>query len=132
MKRALYPIVAVWLVVVFSGQTVAAPPQKGPAYYTEVHGAGALIHCMGAMGRIDPKYHEVRDKAIDWSLRQVHAFPTGGRTWIRNPSAPKGNSSYRNAITTVSAYNCQVLLEVYRETGDVVPHDADQRGFTRR
>jgi len=85
--------------------TLAAPPQRGPAYYTEVHGAGALIQCMTAMGRIDPKYYEVRDKAIRWSLRHVHPFPDGGKTWIRNPSAPEGNSSYRNAITTVPSHN---------------------------
>jgi hypothetical protein len=99
-----------------AGSTLAAPPQRTPAYYTEVHGAGALIQCMNSMGQIDPKYYEVRDKAIRWSLRHVHSFPVGGKTWIHNPSAPRGNSSYRNAITTVSAYNCQVLLEVYRET----------------
>jgi hypothetical protein len=73
---------------------------------------------MNAMGRIDPKYYQVRDKAIDWSLRQIYPFPAGGKTWIRNPSAPKGNSSYRSAITTVSAYNCQVLMDIYRETGN--------------
>ena len=44
--------------------TQAAPPQRTPAYYTEVHGAGALAQYMHTMGRLDPKYHAVRDKAI--------------------------------------------------------------------
>jgi hypothetical protein len=104
------------LLLTSTNAVLAAPPQEAPAYYTEVHGAGALIQCMHTMGRVDPKYHTVRDKAICWSLRHVLPFPDGGRTWIRNPSAPENNSSYRNAITTVSAYNCQVLLDVYRDT----------------
>lgn len=118
MRLVLTCVAAVCLLVPGSSRLCAAPPQEGPAYYTEVHGAGALIQCMNTMGQIDPKYHEVRDKAIRWSLRHVHPFPDGGKTWIRNPSAPEDNSSYRTAITTVSAYNCQVVLEVYRETGN--------------
>jgi hypothetical protein len=116
--RIVYPLSLALAVGVLTGEMHAAPPQVTTAYYTEVHGAGALIQCMNTMGQIDPKYYAIRDKAIRWSLRHVHPFPDGGKTWIRNPSAPKDNSSYRNAITTVSAYNCQVLLQAYRATND--------------
>lgn len=96
----------------------AAAPQKGPAFYSDVHGAGALIRSMNAMGKIDPKYYEIRDQAINWSLKQMRDFPTGGRTWLQNPSASKGHPSHRRAITTISAFNGQTLLDVYRETGN--------------
>jgi len=118
VARLAHALLLLFVFIAYISSLPAAPPQRTPAYYTEVHGAGALIQCMNTMGQIDPKYYEVRDKAIRWSLRHVYPFPDGGKTWIRNPSAPKGNSSYRNAITTVSAYNCQVLLQVYRETND--------------
>ncbi len=73
-RLALAPLFTIVFAALNSG-TLAALPQRGPAYYTEVHGAGALIQCMTAMGQIDPKYYEVRDKAIRWSLRHVHPFP---------------------------------------------------------
>ena len=100
----------------FPLQLKGAEPQKGAAYYSDVHGAGALIASMNAMGKIDPKYDEVRDKAIDWSLKQLRDFPTGGRTWLQNPSAPVGHPSYHNAITTISAFNGHTLLKVYLQT----------------
>lgn len=86
---------------IISFSVLGAAPQEGPAYYSDVHGAGALIRSMHAMGKIDPKYYEIRDQTINWSLKQRRDFPTGGRTWLQNPSAPKGHPSYRRAITTI-------------------------------
>lgn len=104
------------MLLALQSNLVAATPQKGPAFYTDVHGAGALIRCMHAMGKIDPKYNGVRDQAIEWSLRHQHPFPAGGSTWLQNPSAPQGHPSFHTAITTISAFNGQVLLEVCQDT----------------
>ncbi len=109
-------IVAVLVAIPMMAQ--AATPQKGSAFYTDVHGAGALIRSMDAMSAIDPSYGAYRDQAVDWSLRQIHPFPTGGKTWLQNPSAPKGHRSYHSAITTISAFNSMTMLQLYEKTKD--------------
>jgi len=72
---------------------------------------------MHEMGKIDPQYHRIRDRAIEWSLRHMHPFPSGGSTWLQNPSAPKDHPSFHIAITAISAFNGQVLLDICQETG---------------
>ncbi|HIK91816.1 MAG TPA: hypothetical protein EYG03_07520, partial [Planctomycetes bacterium] len=96
----------------------AAPPQKGPAYYTDVHGAGALVQSMHAVARFAPAYKLHRDAGVNWLLRQVREFPHEGRTWRQNPSARKGTTKYNLAITVTANYSAKALLEVYEETKD--------------
>ena len=96
----------------------AAPPQKTPAYYTDVHGAGALIQSMHAVGRFDASYLSYRDSGVNWMLRQVREFPGEGRTWLQNPSAAKGVPNYQTTITVTANYSATVLMEVYEQTHD--------------
>jgi hypothetical protein len=106
------------LVVLSFRSTDAAPPQKGPAYYTDVHGAGALVQAMHAIARFDPAYKSHRDAGVNWMLRQVREFPNEGRTWLQNPSARNGTPKYNLAITVTANYSAKALMEVYEETKD--------------
>ena len=63
------------LTVVSLSSAGAADPQKGPAFYTDVHGAGALIQSMHAVGEFDNSYLSYRDSGVNWLLRQVREFP---------------------------------------------------------
>lgn len=96
----------------------AATAQKGEAFYTDVHGAAALVRCLHAMSKVDPRYREPRDAAMNWMLRQMREFPGAGRTWLQNPSAPKGHISYLVTVTPSANFNARTLLEIYRETKD--------------
>jgi hypothetical protein len=106
------------LTVVSLSSAGAADPQKGPAFYTDVHGAGALIQSMHAVGEFDNSYLSYRDSGVNWLLRQVREFPGEGRTWLQNPSAPKRLPIYRQTITVSTNYTATVLMRVYEQTGD--------------
>ena len=112
MKRSTTTLLWALGLLLLCVSVQAAEPQKGQAFYTDVHGAGALIRSMDAMAAIDPAYGEYRDKGLAWFLKQIHTFPTGGRTWLQNPSAPQGHRSYHFAITTISAFNTMTLLQL--------------------
>ncbi len=90
-------ISALGVLLVLQGNLMSATPQKGPAFYSDVHGAGALIRSMHEMGKIDPQYHRIRDKAIEWSLRHMHPFPGGGSTWRRERSS-KVRAEFRRSL----------------------------------
>ncbi len=94
----------------------AAESQKGPAYYTDVHGAAALVRCLHTMSQVDSKYRKPRNEAVNWMLRQMRDFPDAGRTGLQNPSAPRGYQSFHQTTTPSCNFNAQTLLKVYGET----------------
>jgi len=104
--------------VVLAVQLRAAEAQKGAAFYTDVHGAAALVRFLHAMSELDPKYRKPRDAAMNWMLRQMRDFRGAGRTWLQNPSAPKGHKSFHTTVTSSANFNARTLLEIYRETKD--------------
>jgi hypothetical protein len=115
----LIPILATAVLLsIFAPTPKAATVQKGAAFYTDVHGAAALVRCLHAMTKVDPKYRTPRDAAMNWMLRQMRDFPGAGRTWLQNPSAPQGHVSYHATVTAAANFNARTLLELFRETKD--------------
>ena len=70
------------LTVVSRSSADAAEPQKGPAFYTDVHGAGALFQSMHAVVEFDNSLLSYRDSGVNWLLRRVRESPGEGRTWL--------------------------------------------------
>ncbi len=101
-----------------SANSVAAPPQQEPAFYTDVHGAGALVQSMDAVGQFDSSYLRYRDAGVNWLLKQTREFPEEGRTWLQNPSAERGFANYHTTITVTANYSASVLMKIYEQTED--------------
>jgi len=113
----------VWIVLLGAAIVLAAsvsmsvPPEDGPMFLTDTHGASGVAHALLELSTVYPEYDRYWKGALDWLISVAERDERGRMTWRFSASAPEGHPNRRINLPGV-CHIIRMFVEGYRRTGD--------------
>ena len=104
-------------ILIMASPVRAVPPEDGPAFMTDSHGASGVAYTFMELSKVDPKYDKYWKGALDWLLHVAERDQQGRMTWYFSTSAPAGHPN-RHINTPGVCHIIRTFFEGYESSKD--------------